>query len=369
MSADPFTLEIIREQLIAAAEESFIALGRSSQSPIIYEVLDYACAITDHTGDIIAQANGVPGFLGTLTFAVKAILEKFPASSIVPGDVFMNNDPYRGGGNHLSDVALISPIFFEDVLVAFAVNKAHWTEVGGMAAGSWTTDSTEIYQEGLQFPAIRLYQGGEIIQSLVDLIAANVRTPEATLGDMFAGVASLRRAEKRVIEICQQYGLAAVQESIRSGLDQGEILARNALAGLPKGEFFAEAWMDDDGLTETPVYVCVKVTVSDDNFVADFSGSRPRFPAPSIAPAPGCNPPAAPSSRRLPTPPPRSMMAGSDWSRSSARTARCSPRSVRPRFPPIGKPARMPSICCGRRSSPSCPTVSPPGITSACAAP
>lgn len=277
---DPFTLEIIREQLIAAAEESFIALGRSSQSPIIYEVLDYACAITDHSGDIIAQANGVPGFLGTLTFAVKAILEKFPAESIVPGDVFMNNDPYRGGGNHLSDVALIAPIFYEDTLVAFAVNKAHWTEVGGMAAGSWTTDSTEIYQEGLQFPAIRLYQGGEIIQSLVDLIAANVRTPEATLGDMFAGVASLRRAEKRVIEICQQYGLSAVQESIRSSLDQGEVLARRALATLPKGEFSAEEWMDDDGLSDTPVYVCVKVTITNDAFVADFTGSSPQVPGP-----------------------------------------------------------------------------------------
>ncbi|RME80006.1 MAG: hydantoinase B/oxoprolinase family protein [Caldilineae bacterium] len=277
---DPFTLEIIREQLIAAAEESFIALGRSSQSPIIYEVLDYACAITDHNGDIIAQANGVPGFLGTLTFAVKAILEKFPPEEMVPGDVFMNNDPYRGGGNHLSDVALIAPIFYEGTLVAFAVNKAHWTEVGGMAAGSWTTDSTEIYQEGLQFPAIRLYEGGRIIPSLVDLIAANVRTPEATLGDMFAGVASLRRAEKRVMEICRQYGLAAVQESIRTGLDQGEILARKALAALPKGEYFAEEWMDDDGLTDTPVYVCVKVTISDDEFIADFTGSSPQVPGP-----------------------------------------------------------------------------------------
>ncbi|MCO6450779.1 MAG: hydantoinase B/oxoprolinase family protein [Caldilineales bacterium] len=280
MSTDPFTLEIIREQLIAAAEESFIALGRSSQSPIIYEVLDYACAITDHTGDIIAQANGVPGFLGTLTFAVKAILEKFPAASIVPGDVFMNNDPYRGGGNHLSDVALIAPIFFEGTLVGFAVNKAHWTEVGGMAAGSWTTDSTEIYQEGLQFPAIRLYQGGAIIQSLVDLIAANVRTPEATLGDMFAGVASLRRAEQRLVEICRQYGLAAVQESIRTSLDQGEILARKALATLPQGEFYADGWMDDDGLTDTPVYVCVKVTIDADRFVADFTGSSPQVPGP-----------------------------------------------------------------------------------------
>ena len=280
IQVDPFTVEIIREQLIAAAEESFIALGRSSQSPIIYEVLDYACAITNAHGDIIAQANGVPGFLGTLTFAVKAILEKFPTADIAPGDIFMTNDPYRGGGNHLSDVALIAPIFYADELVAFAVNKAHWTEVGGMAAGSWTTDSTEIYQEGLQFPAIRLYQRGEIIQSLVDLIAANVRTPDSTLGDMFAGVASLRRAEARVGEICARYGLETFKYSVRSILDHGETLARRALAQLPKGSYFAEDWMDDDGLSDTPVYVCVHVTISDDAFVADFTGSSPQVRGP-----------------------------------------------------------------------------------------
>jgi N-methylhydantoinase B len=277
---DPFTVEIIREQLIAAAEESFIVLGRSSQSPIIYEVLDYACAITDAQGDIIAQANGVPGFLGTLTFAVKAILEKFPPAEIKPGDIFMTNDPYRGGGNHLSDVALIAPIFYQAEIVAFGVNKAHWTEVGGMAAGSWTTDSTEIYQEGLQFPAIRLYQGGEIIQSLVDLIGANVRTPDSTLGDMFAGVASLRRAEARVLEICRRYGLDAFRHSVRSVLDHGERLARQALATLPRGTYFAEDWMDDDGLSDTPVYVCARVTISDEAFVVDFTGSSPQVPGP-----------------------------------------------------------------------------------------
>ncbi len=277
---DPFTVEIIREQLIAAAEESFIALGRSSQSPIIYEVLDYACAITDAQGDIIAQANGVPGFLGTLTFAVKTILEKFPPATILPGDIFITNDPYRGGGNHLSDVALIAPIFYTDELVAFAVNKAHWTEVGGMAAGSWTTDSTEIYQEGLQFPAIRLYQCGEIIQSLVDLIAANVRTPDSTLGDMFAGVASLHRAEARVLEICERYGLEAFRYSLRSILDYGETLARQALALLPQGTYFAEDWMDNDGLSDSPVYVCVRVTIGRDAFVVDFTGSSPQVAGP-----------------------------------------------------------------------------------------
>jgi N-methylhydantoinase B len=189
MKPDPFTVEIIRDQLIAAAEESFISLGRSSQSPIIYEVLDYACAITDRNGDLIAQANGVPGFLGTLTYAVKALLNKYPHHILREGDIFVTNDPFVGGGNHLSDVALIAPIFCGGELIAFSVNKAHWTEVGGMAPGSWTTDSTEIYQEGLQFPIIYIGRAYELDQSLIDLIAANVRTPERTLGDLHAGVA------------------------------------------------------------------------------------------------------------------------------------------------------------------------------------
>jgi N-methylhydantoinase B len=195
MTVDPFTVEIIRHQLIAAAEESFVSLGRSSQSPIIYEVLDYACAITDGDGNLIAQANGVPGFLGTLSYAVKAVLEKYPAESLHPGDTLITNDPYTGGGTHLSDVALVAPIFDGGELIAFSVNKAHWTEVGGMAAGSWTTDSTEIYQEGLQFPILYIGRDYKLDQALIDLIKANVRTPERTVGDLYAGVASLRTAE------------------------------------------------------------------------------------------------------------------------------------------------------------------------------
>jgi N-methylhydantoinase B len=197
-----------------------------------------------------------------------------------PGDIFITNDPYEGGGNHLTDVALIAPIFYQDHPVAFSVNKAHWTEVGGMAAGSWTTDSREIYQEGLQFPAIHLCRAGKPERGLIDLITANVRTPDRTLGDLYAGVASLRSAERRVVETCQRYGLETLRESLRAILDHGETLARRALAGLPKGTFFAEDWMDDDGLSDDPVYVCVHVTITDDAFIADFTGSAPQVPGP-----------------------------------------------------------------------------------------
>jgi N-methylhydantoinase B len=278
MSLDPFTVEIIRHQLIAAAEESFVILGRSSQSPIIYEVLDYACAITDRFGNLIAQANGVPGFLGTLSFAVKAVLDKYPAASLHPGDTLITNDPYTGGGTHLSDVALVAPIFEAGELIAFSVNKAHWTEVGGMAAGSWTTDSTEIYQEGLQFPILYIGRDYKLDQALIDLIKANVRTPERTVGDLYAGVASLRTAEGRVKEISARYGVQTFESSVAEILNHGERMARLELSRLPKGTYAAEDWMDDDGLSGDPVYVRVKVSISKEEFVCDFSGSSPQVP-------------------------------------------------------------------------------------------
>jgi len=280
MTVDPFTVEIIRNQLVAAAQESFVRLGRSSQSPIIYEVLDYACGLTDPRGELIAQANGVPGFLGTLSFAVKAVLEKFAPETLNPGDTFITNDPYSGGGNHLSDVALVAPIFVPGRLIAFSVNKAHWTEVGGMAPGSWTTDSTEIYQEGLQFPVIRLGRDYRLDPSLLDLIRANVRTPEQTLGDLMAGVGALRSAERRVVEIAGRYGVEAFLAAVREILDHGERAAQQALAALPKGSFFSEDWMDDDGLSSDPIHVRVRVTITDRSFTADFTGSSPQVRGP-----------------------------------------------------------------------------------------
>jgi N-methylhydantoinase B len=148
MSFDPFTLTIIQEHLRAASDEMFVRLGQASKSPIIYEVLDYAVALISPDGELISEAQGVPGFTGVLPFAVLSIVEKYGLEAMKPGDVYATNDPYAGGGTHLSDVCLIGPIIHEGELVAFAANKGHWTEVGGMAAGSWTTDATEMYQEG-----------------------------------------------------------------------------------------------------------------------------------------------------------------------------------------------------------------------------
>src|SRR5947209_14085979 len=277
---DLFTVEIVKDSLVAIGDEMFIALQRTSKSTIIYEVLDFASGLIDVNGQLITQGNGVTGFLGTLTFAVRSTLEKFGPENLHPGDVVITNDPYGGGGTHLSDVSLIVPIFYEGKLVAFAASKAHWTEVGGKDPGSWTTDATEVFQEGLQFPCVKLYEEGRPVQSLIDLIAANVRLPDMTLGDMYAQAASLRLGERRFQELCHKYGLDVVQYSIVALLDYGERMTRLELSKLPKGTYEAEDWIDDDGIGNGPFPVRVKVTISDDEFICDFTGTHPQVPGP-----------------------------------------------------------------------------------------
>src|SRR5215210_1197756 len=246
---DPFTTEIIKDALNAIGDEMFVSLQRTSKSPIIYEVLDYCCGITDDRGQLLAQGNGVGGFLGTMAFAVQSTLDKFGHDGLREGDIVVTNDPYGGGGTHLSDVSLVIPIFVDGELIGFSANKAHWTEVGGKDPGSWTTDSTDIWQEGLQFPCVKLFVGGEPVQGLLDLIEVNVRTPEMTLGDVWAQVASCRLGALRFQELCRKHGVAHVRAAITQLLDHGEAMVRRELANLPAGVYEAQDWIDDDGLS------------------------------------------------------------------------------------------------------------------------
>lgn len=276
---DPFTREIVKDSLTAVGEEMFYTLGRTSMSPIIYEVLDYATGITDAKGELLTQGNGVAGFIGMLSFMVKETIKKFQ-DTLKPGDIIIINDSYNGGGSHLSDVGLVMPIFYSGELVAFSANKAHWTEVGGKDPGSFTNDATEIYQEGLQFPCVKLFEEGKLNQALVDLIEANVRLPELSISDMWAQIASLRIGEKRFTELCNKYGIDAVLYTTTYLLNQGEMLSKKIIQALPNGDYYAEDFVDFDGLGNGPFPVKVKVTISDDKFICDFRGSHPQVPGP-----------------------------------------------------------------------------------------
>ncbi len=277
---DPFTLEIIKEGLLAVGDEMFVTMQRTSMSTIIYEVLDYATGLTDAKGRLITQGNGVTLFLGTLDFGVQSVLDKFGEEGLKPGDIIITNDPYEGGGTHLSDVTLIMPIFFKGKIIAFSANKGHWTEVGGMAAGSWTTNSTEIYQEGLQFPCIKIFNEGEPNQSLIDLIRANVRTPDMSIGDMFAQAASLRIAEKRFQELCEKYSVENVLAGVETLMNHSEQLVIQEIKKIPRGTYDASDYIDDDGVGNGPFEVKVKVTVDEDSITCDFTGSHPQVPGP-----------------------------------------------------------------------------------------
>lgn len=270
---DPFTVEVIKQALISAAEEMFISLGRTSKSPVIYDVLDYGCAITDESGRMIAQANGIPPFIGVLTYAVHDTIDKFSLKGFNEGDVVIINDPYMGGATHQNDVVLIMPIYYQGKVVMFAATKAHWNEVGGKDPGSWTPNATEIYQEGLQFPAVKIIEKGKEVESIVKMLERNVRTPDMTLADMRAQAASMKVAANRIQKVFDKYGSDTVKQAIESFLKQGRKEALRELQELPKGEFIAEDFIDDDGITDDPIAVKVRVKITDDTFLVDFTGS------------------------------------------------------------------------------------------------
>ena len=274
---NPYTLEIIKSSLTAIGDEMFSALRRTSMSPIIYETLDYSVGVTDRTGDLIAQGNGTTVFLGMIDSLVKEVLAKFgPGDDIHPGDMFISNDPYQGGGTHLSDVALVKPVFYRDELVGFTVNKAHWVDVGGKVPGSFTPDSTEIFQEGIQIPAVKVITGGEPVAGVLDILQANIRLPQDSMGDFWAGVAANNVGEARLLRLFEKYGRDAVFLAMEELLDYGERMIAIELKKLPRGTFYAEDWIDDDGLGDEPLKVCARIDISEDSFKVDFTGTAPQ---------------------------------------------------------------------------------------------
>lgn len=279
LKMNPVTLDIVKDSLIAISNEVFYAFARTSMSPIIYETLDYASGIADVEGHLLTQGNGACGFIGLIAPMIQEIIHKYGKEQMQPGDVYLINDPYLGGGTHLSDIGMVMPVFYKDELIAFVGNKAHWSDVGGMAAGSFTTDSSEVFQEGLRFSGVKLLEKGEICNPLLETIKSNVRFPETSEGDMWGQIASLRTGYRRIGELCDKYSVDIVKESMKRLLDQGANIAYSRLKELPKGSWEMEEYMDDDGYGN-PVKLKVKITIKEDSFIADFTGSSPQVASP-----------------------------------------------------------------------------------------
>ncbi|UCC87807.1 MAG: hydantoinase B/oxoprolinase family protein, partial [Anaerolineales bacterium] len=262
---DPITLEIIQSSLQAATDEMFAALRRTAMSAIIYEVLDMGTGITDKNGELAGSGAGIPAFVGVLDKTVKRVLEKFhEPGAIEPGDIFITNDPYTGGVTHLNDVILTMPVFVGDEIVAWTANIAHWNDVGGMVPGSMSTEATQIFQEGIILSAVKLFSRGQPIRSVFDILTANCRMPDFLTGDLWAGVASTRVGERRVIEIAKKYGKDVFLHAVEEYLDYGEQVTLAALKRLPKG-VYSLVEPQDAG----PDYT-ITIEITDDEFVIDL---------------------------------------------------------------------------------------------------
>ena len=259
---DPITLEILFNGLRSVTDESYIALTRSAYSTNIKERRDHSTAICDADGRLIVQAeNSLPIHLASMIGLMKSLLAKFGVEQIREGDLFVANDPHVAGGTHLPDINLALPVFEDGQLVAFICNIAHHADVGGMVPGSMAGGMSEIYQEGLRIPVVRLFREGELQQDLFDLMLLNVRLPEERLGDYNAQIAACRLGERRLREIIGKYSIEFLGTAFEEILSRTERRMRDGVRTIPDGIYTFEDVMDDDGLGAVDIPIKVRISV------------------------------------------------------------------------------------------------------------
>jgi len=229
MTVDGVTHEVITGKLISIVDEMAIVLARASMSPVVYEVLDFACGLCDGRGDLVAQTNGITIFTGTFSRQVHFIIGRF-GGDMRPGDVFLTNDPFEGG-THACDFAIIRPIFVAASIIAYAIAVAHLLDVGGAVAGSLPPDATSVFQEGLRLSGIRLARDDKLIEDVIRIVTENVRLPVLVMGDINAELAAVRIAERRVLEAVECYGAATLDGTFRRLIASSEgVLADHHIA-------------------------------------------------------------------------------------------------------------------------------------------
>lgn len=275
MPPDAIELAIVKSGLHSIAEEMGAALRRTSFSPNIKERRDYSSAVFDEGGNIIAMGEDMPVHLGAMPMSVRAVLD---ALALDPGDVAVLNDPYQGG-SHLPDITMVVPVFVPGIEKAafYVANRAHHADVGGMYPGSMGL-CREIYQEGIRIPPVKLFAGDEVNTGVMALILNNVRTPGEREGDLTAQIGACRIGAQRVAELIGKYGFERVTENVAALLDHSEQLMRAELARFPEGEFSAEDFLDDDGITRRPVKIAATIQTAprERSITIDFSGSDPQ---------------------------------------------------------------------------------------------
>ncbi len=285
-AVDPITLEVLRETFSSIVREMRVTLVRTAYSSVLYEGEDFSCVLMDGDAQIVSMSKGQdhPLHIVPISWSMRSVREKF-GDDIHPGDFFLHNDPYTGG-THLNDIAMIYPLFAAGRLFVFPVVRAHWGDVGGMSPGSLTGDATEIFQEGVRIPPIRIVDRGTPNQAALDLIFANMRGTRERMGDFDAMIGTCRKAAERVEALAARYGAPVVRAAVVELMDRAEQRMRRAIGALPDGEYSYESHLESGRVRLEPLSIRARVTVAGETITIDLTGTSPQTAAPTnVGPA------------------------------------------------------------------------------------
>lgn len=282
-NVDPITVEVIRSYLVSAAQEMKRTMQRTSYNTIIYEILDFAVSLYDNKLDLIAEAPGLAIFLGANDYATKKAIEKVGARNLSEGDIIVMNYPYWSSA-HTYDVPLVAPIFFDGEIIAYSTIRAHWLDLGAKDSG-YLLDSTNMYQEGLILPSVKIVKEGKIDDEIIEIIRFNSRFPDRVIGDLNAQIAAIRVGERRIKALAAKYGKETLSNAMSEIIDHGERMTQEAFKDLPTGSWSAVDYMDDDGIVKDElVKLKSTVTIDDNKMTIDFTGSADQVIGPFNVP-------------------------------------------------------------------------------------
>jgi len=269
---DPVTFEVLRSIFEYASERMATVLQRSSFSPILADMVDFSNAIYDYDCQLLSQAANCPIHLAAMKFSAEAIIGKFGIENIHPGDVILLNDPYMGG-THINDITFLTPIYFEDELLGFAVSRGHWMDLGGGAAGGQAFTGTHIAGEGLRLPPTKVYDRGQPRQDIIDILMNNTRTPHFVKGDLQAHVGCLKAGEQEMQRAAAKYGVTTLKIAMKQLQGYTERIVRKSISEIPDGVYEGADYADTDGFSDKPIWIKVKLIVEGSEITVDFSGT------------------------------------------------------------------------------------------------
>ena len=272
---DPVTLALIQNRFDDISRHMGWVMMRTARNPFFRDCHDFSCFLTDARAELVSQSDGIPIQAGCGGFIVESVLQAF-AGDIEDGDVFLANDPYLAGGNHLPDWVVMRPVFVDGELIAFSCNRAHQSDIGGGTPGSYNASATEIWHEGIRLPPLKLVRRGETMTDLWSFLLANTRTPEMVDGDLRAMLGSTRVGAERVSALIAEFGIETGTHYIAALLDYGERMFRGAVRDLPDGRYEAEELSHNDCFEDIEIAIRLALTIDGDHVTADFSGTHPQ---------------------------------------------------------------------------------------------